>query len=138
MELLYIWDRATVEGKVVIFCLLILSIVAWFVMISKALQMRSAKKLNQFHCAHVINHEQPAAVHPQPPVKNAEQFFWLWNSLATYWLSFFADRIWSALLIITNHATMERISRQKMTTLPSTVARSQMYSNSICWTCQQL
>ena len=48
MELLYIWDRATVEGKVVIFCLLILSIVAWFVMISKALQMRAAKKLNQY------------------------------------------------------------------------------------------
>ena len=48
MELLYIWDRATVEGKAVIFCLLILSIVAWFVMISKALQMRAAKKLNQY------------------------------------------------------------------------------------------
>src|SRR6267142_757103 len=63
--------------------------------------------------------------------KMPSTFFWLWNSLAKYWLSFFAARIWSALLIITNHATMERISRQKMTTLPSTVARSQMYSNSI-------
>jgi biopolymer transport protein TolQ len=48
MELLYVWRQATPEGKAVIFCLLILSIVAWSVMIAKALQMRRAKKLNQF------------------------------------------------------------------------------------------
>ncbi len=46
MELLYVWRQATPEGKGVIFCLLILSIVAWSVMIAKALQMRRAKKLN--------------------------------------------------------------------------------------------
>jgi len=48
LELLYIWDQATPEGKAIIFCLLIFSIVAWFVMFSKAIQMRRAKKLNQF------------------------------------------------------------------------------------------
>jgi biopolymer transport protein ExbB/TolQ len=48
MELIYIWDRATPEGKAVIFCLFIFSIMAWAVMIKKTLQMRSAKKLNQY------------------------------------------------------------------------------------------
>ena len=48
MELLYVWRQATPEGKAVIYCLLILSIVAWSVMIAKAVQMRRAKKLNLF------------------------------------------------------------------------------------------
>jgi len=48
LELVYIWQQATPEGKSVIFCLVIFSIVAWTVMISKAIQMRRAKKLNVF------------------------------------------------------------------------------------------
>ncbi|MDB6064804.1 MAG: MotA/TolQ/ExbB proton channel [Pedosphaera sp.] len=48
LELLYIWDQATIEAKVIIFCLLIFSIVAWSVMITKALQMRRATKLNLY------------------------------------------------------------------------------------------
>jgi len=47
-EMVYIWEQATPEGKAIIFCLLIFSIVAWSVMIWKALQMRRAKKLNSF------------------------------------------------------------------------------------------
>jgi len=47
-ELVYIWGRATPEGKGVIFCLVILSIIAWSVMIQKVLQMRRARKLNSF------------------------------------------------------------------------------------------
>jgi biopolymer transport protein TolQ len=47
-ELVYIWERATLEGKGVIVCLVIFSILAWSVMIAKAVQMRRAKKLNQF------------------------------------------------------------------------------------------
>ncbi len=47
-ELLYVWHEATTEAKVIIFCLIIFSIVAWTVMIAKALQMRRAKRLNQF------------------------------------------------------------------------------------------
>jgi len=47
-ELLYVWRQATPEGKGVIFCLLILSIIAWSVMIAKVIQMRRAKKLNQY------------------------------------------------------------------------------------------
>jgi biopolymer transport protein ExbB/TolQ len=47
-ELPFIWRQATPEGKAVIFCLVILSILAWSVMIQKVLQMRRAKKLNLF------------------------------------------------------------------------------------------
>jgi biopolymer transport protein ExbB/TolQ len=47
-ELLYIWEKATVEAKVIIFCLIVFSVIAWSVMISKALQMRRAKRLNQY------------------------------------------------------------------------------------------
>lgn len=47
-ELLYVWEQATPEAKVIIFCLVIFSITAWSVMIAKALQMRRAKRLNLF------------------------------------------------------------------------------------------
>ena len=46
-ELLYVWEQATPEAKAIIFCLVIFSIIAWSVMISKALQMRRAKRLNR-------------------------------------------------------------------------------------------
>src|SRR5437588_6297648 len=46
-ELLYVWRQATPEAKAVIVCLAIFSIIAWSVMIGKAVQMRRAKKLNQ-------------------------------------------------------------------------------------------
>lgn len=47
-ELLYIWDQATLEAKVIIVILMLFSIMAWSVMAYKALQMRRAKKLNQY------------------------------------------------------------------------------------------
>jgi biopolymer transport protein ExbB/TolQ len=47
-ELVYIWEQATPEAKVIIFCLLVFSIVAWSVMIQKSIQMRRAKRLNHF------------------------------------------------------------------------------------------
>jgi biopolymer transport protein ExbB/TolQ len=47
-ELLYIWDQATPEAKVIIVFLALFSIIAWSVMIAKGLQMRRAKKLNHF------------------------------------------------------------------------------------------
>src|SRR6185436_13365953 len=47
-ELVYIWDQATPEAKIIILFLVIFSIVAWTVMISKAMQMRRAKRLNGF------------------------------------------------------------------------------------------
>lgn len=50
-ELLFIWDRATVEAKIIIIFLVFFSIMAWSVMISKALQMRRARKLNFYFTA---------------------------------------------------------------------------------------
>ena len=47
-ELVYVWGQATPEGKAIIFCLLIFSIVAWSVMIAKVVQLYRAKKLNRF------------------------------------------------------------------------------------------
>ena len=47
-ELLYVWKQATPEGKAVIACLFVFSIIAWSVMTSKAMQMRRARKLNQY------------------------------------------------------------------------------------------
>ncbi len=47
-ELVYVWGQATLEAKAIIFCLVIFSIIAWSVMIGKALEMRRAKKLNQY------------------------------------------------------------------------------------------
>ncbi len=47
-ELLYIWDRATLEARVIIAFLVVFSILAWWMMIYKAVQMRRAKKLNYY------------------------------------------------------------------------------------------
>jgi len=55
MELLYVWRQATPEGKGVIYCLLVLSIISWSVMIAKVVQMRRAKKLNQYFNAEYRN-----------------------------------------------------------------------------------
>jgi len=47
-ELVYVWRQATPEAKVIIIILLLFSILAWTVMVFKGIQMRRAKKLNQF------------------------------------------------------------------------------------------
>ena len=47
-ELVYIWEQATIEARIIIFFLIIFSILAWSVMVSKAIQMRRAHKLNHF------------------------------------------------------------------------------------------
>jgi len=50
-ELVYIWRQATPEAKAIIVLLILFSIMAWSVMASKAVQMRRARKLNQFFTA---------------------------------------------------------------------------------------
>ena len=47
-ELIYVLEQATPEAKVIIGCLFLFSLIAWTVMIQKALQMRCAKKLNLY------------------------------------------------------------------------------------------
>jgi biopolymer transport protein TolQ len=50
-EISFILRTATPEAQAIIVCLVIFSIVAWSVMIAKAVQMRRAKKLNHFFSA---------------------------------------------------------------------------------------
>jgi biopolymer transport protein TolQ len=47
-ELLYVLRNSTPEAKIIIGILVVFSIFAWTVMVNKTLQMRRAKKLNQF------------------------------------------------------------------------------------------
>jgi|SRR5579884_865457 biopolymer transport protein TolQ len=47
-ELLYVWNRARPEAKVIIVILILFSIIAWSVMVYKGLQMRRARKLNYY------------------------------------------------------------------------------------------
>jgi biopolymer transport protein TolQ len=47
-QLHYVWSRAPNEGRAILIVLMVFSIFAWSVMVSKSLQMRRAKKLNQF------------------------------------------------------------------------------------------
>ena len=47
-NLLYVLKEATPEGKVIIAVLVVFSMFAWSVMISKFLSMRRAKRLNEF------------------------------------------------------------------------------------------
>lgn len=46
-ELVFIWQRATPEAKIIILILVVFSIFAWSVMTAKAMQMRRAKRLNR-------------------------------------------------------------------------------------------
>ena len=45
-QITYIWEKATIEAKVIIICLVIFSMFAWSIMVSKSLQMRRARRLN--------------------------------------------------------------------------------------------
>jgi biopolymer transport protein TolQ len=48
LQVVWIWSKATIAGRCIIFVLLVFSIFAWYMMVSKALQMRRAKRLNLF------------------------------------------------------------------------------------------
>ncbi len=62
-ELLYIWGKATPEGKMIIVTLAIFSIFAWSVMAAKATQMRRAKKLNRYFEAEFHNQKHVLEVY---------------------------------------------------------------------------
>ncbi|MDX1953088.1 MAG: MotA/TolQ/ExbB proton channel family protein [Verrucomicrobiota bacterium] len=48
MELLFVWEKATLEAKAIILILAVFSIFAWSVMAAKGMQMSRAKKMNAF------------------------------------------------------------------------------------------
>jgi biopolymer transport protein TolQ len=63
MELLYVWDKSTNEGKAIIVILIIFSIFAWSVMASKAMQMSRAKKMNKFFGSEFRSQEQVLGIY---------------------------------------------------------------------------
>lgn len=54
-ELVYVWKEATPEAKAIIFILGVFSVIAWSTIISKALQMSRARRLNQLFTAEFRN-----------------------------------------------------------------------------------
>ena len=48
LQVVWIWSKATIAGRCIILVLIIFSVFAWYMMVSKALQMRRAKRLNLF------------------------------------------------------------------------------------------
>ncbi len=48
LQVVWIWSKATIAGRCIIFVLIIFSVFAWYMMVSKALQMRRAKRLNLY------------------------------------------------------------------------------------------
>src|SRR5438445_9437104 len=62
-ELVYVWNQATPEAKVIICTLVFFSIMAWSVMAYKADQMRRAKKLNQLFNAEFRSQNSVLAIH---------------------------------------------------------------------------
>src|SRR5881296_3641982 len=62
-ELVYVWQQATVEAKIIIFTLVIFSIMAWSVMASKAVQMRRAKRLNRLFNREFRQQNNVLAIH---------------------------------------------------------------------------
>ncbi len=63
LDLGYIWGTATLEAKIIIVLLAILSIFAWSVMASKAVQMRQARRLNLFFEAEYRNAPSVLAIY---------------------------------------------------------------------------
>src|SRR5437762_12606098 len=62
-ELVYVWNQATPEAKIIIFTLLVFSIMAWSVMGTKAVQMRREKKLNQLFNTEFRHQNDVLAIH---------------------------------------------------------------------------
>lgn len=63
LDLVYIWDRATLEGKAIIVVLAIFSIFAWSIMATKAVEMRRARRLNQYFDAEFRGQPAVFAIH---------------------------------------------------------------------------
>ena len=65
-QLQFVWRRATVEARFIIFFLAIFSIFAWYMMVSKALQMRRAKKPQPLFRVRISSTKE-CAWHFRPP-----------------------------------------------------------------------
>ena len=58
LQVVWIWSKATIAGRCIIFVLIAFSVIAWYMMVSKALQMRRAKRLNLYFDAEFRGQKQ--------------------------------------------------------------------------------
>ena len=58
VNLAYVWEKASIEARIIIIILLIFSIFAWSIMATKAVEMRRARRLNQYFDAEVQAQKQ--------------------------------------------------------------------------------
>jgi len=79
-ELLYVWEQATPEAKVIIVCLMLFSVLAWSVMIAKAIQMRRAKKLNEYFTTEYRNQKHVLDVFDRRVQADGCPMFTVYNS----------------------------------------------------------
>ncbi|MGB0581206.1 MAG: MotA/TolQ/ExbB proton channel family protein [Limisphaerales bacterium] len=61
--LIFAWEKADIEGKLIIITLFVFSVTAWWVMASKALQMRRARHLNDLFLAEFRAQEAATDIH---------------------------------------------------------------------------
>jgi len=59
----YIWRTASIEGKLIIATLIVFSVCAWSVMVSKGLQMRRARSLNDLFLSEFRSQPAVADIH---------------------------------------------------------------------------
>lgn len=63
LDLVYVWERATIEGKAIILVLLFFSVIAWSIMGTKALEMRRARRLNRLFSVEFQAQKNVMAIH---------------------------------------------------------------------------
>ncbi len=63
LDVFYVWQRATFEGKVIIGVLIFFSIIAWSIMATKAVEMRKARRLNRYFDREFRNQRTVLAIH---------------------------------------------------------------------------
>lgn len=59
----YIWQTASIEGKLIIVSLIVFSVFVWSVMVSKGLQMRRARSLNDLFLSEFRSQSSVADIH---------------------------------------------------------------------------
>jgi len=79
-EIYYILTNATPEGKVIIGCLFLFSILAWSVMVTKALQMRKATQLNRYFSSEFKNQKKVLDIYDRKVNADACPLFMVYNA----------------------------------------------------------
>jgi biopolymer transport protein ExbB/TolQ len=63
LDLFYVWQRASIEGKAIIIILIFFSIFAWSIMATKAVEMRKARRLNRYFDREFRSQKTVLAIH---------------------------------------------------------------------------